>query len=304
VPLSNDVATFAESRSRVEVGSHAYVAAGSELLVLEAGLPQGNSTLIVAARLDLTAYPLFQPSNRSSPVLELAAFEGRAKAISLLYGLASTFRIQQLLVPANNRQRLLLLGSAIDAVPGPSPLLSVGSTVMGQAVAGVTSGTTYHNTDLRLFHSTVSVVVDIANPLKPVPVSVTEHEGRFVTARAQAGTAWIFVENSAHVGASVNEDESATRDIMPVYRVLNVTDSSPTPWQPMCDCTSVRKLEVGAPPTAGRKMITSISVPLRSLESLEAGSLDDIEHNPFVLAWTDTVRPLFDGQDSRELLMH
>jgi hypothetical protein len=268
-----------DSESAKDPSPYAYAVSGTELVVLSAD----QNTSGVVGRLDFSSLPPFKS-------LKQLTLTNETSTIPVDTGLA-TFRAKQILHVSSRRDVLLVIGSAIGAapvIPGPTPNIVVGEPT--------TRSFSYTHPTFRPFDTTVVIVVNIKQPDKPVPHSISEHEGIFVTATEEKENwAWVFSRASAHVSADhdVEDDGALDDNIMPLFRFVAINASSQLEaWQTMGSCTDVLHLDLDSKRDQPSYMLVAQAVNINIDDGggfKENASVDD-RPDLLVMGWSSQVR--------------
>jgi hypothetical protein len=282
VPITPDATGFREGAGDSDsVGGsskYAYAVSGTELMVLSADQNASG----VAGRLDFLSLPPFKS-------LKQLILTNETDTIPVDTGLA-TFRAKQILQLSSRTDVLLVIGRAIGAapvIPGPTPNIVVGEPT--------TRSHSFTHPTFRPFDTTVVVVVNITQPDNPVPHSISEHEGIFVTATEEKENwAWVFSRASAHVSADHDAEDDADLDdtIMPLFRYVAINSSSDLEaWQTMGSCEDVAHLDLDSKRDQTSYMLVaqSINVNIDQGGGFMGNASPEDRPYLFVMGWSSQV---------------
>lgn len=280
VPTTQDARVYESDEDDIAVAPLYYTVSGSQLMVLKA---QQNASAVIN-RLDFSTIPAFQSQKRLTLTNETST-------VPIDTGLA-TFVARQIFQPSSGLDVLLVIGSAVGAAP---VIRGTPNIVVGEP--NTPRSPSYTHPTLRPFDTTVIILVNIEQPENPVVHSVSEHEGRFVTAtEEQESWAWVFIRASAHVSADhdVEDDSQLDDTIMPVFRYIphRSASSELEPWQSVGDCTDVNQLELASKRDQPSYMLVAQPVNINIFSGGGFVQGESVENKPelFVMGWSSQVR--------------
>lgn len=220
-----------------------YTLAGYELVVLRLGA--GNASEVLR-RVDLRALDVFEGQGPDRAVTLDAFGDGDPRDVPV--GVRQTFSATRLVQPPEQPGLLVVLGSAVDAIGGVSPLIVAQDAPVDVAPPPVGADAPdlagWMSDSLRPFRAAVAIVFDITAPPAPVARSVAMVEGELARAHAAGASLWLVVRAAPHVSYEVAAAGAAPRamddSVMPIHRFWFGVPAGLVPWQRVSRCTDVQ----------------------------------------------------------------
>ena len=291
-----------------------YVASGGTLKVIAAG--DGGANVSVTYTLDLLSFDNEPASVRRINITRPANDAANIDSLTLQEecGLRETFRARALALapqdrPGAARRRLVVVGSSIECIGvhttlpeypargvrlGPRLLDSKSVEIKNK----IRADDEFANDAIRLFPSTVAIVVEVGGGRAPRVLSAAQYEGDFERLHSEGDAfAWLFVTQATHQPHAPPESNKpfptlTDGEIMPVYRTRARGGGGGGAWEawrpfrPVGGCRDVRAMVLPGAPLHDRQLLTVAPLPLGR------GGLGVIrpeQHSLFVVSWDDKV---------------